>query len=488
MVASLLAACGARSGVLVDDGSTDFGASGASAGQSGIRTAGAPGRAGAPFGGAPSAGAPFGGAPSAGAPGAGGGPTTACTPDGSNCPNGFACIAGSCLTKCDSLEQCRPDRFCAEGSACPLRAKHIAAGVSDTCAVLVDDSVRCWGDGDAGQLGDGLANTSTTPVTVKAVAGAASGIDQIELGVLFACAVTALGQGSCWGAGDLGQLGAGTLDASSTPVPTLGSGPMGKLLQVGAGRYHACGIWAGGEVRCWGANFDGQLGTGDTMSTVKPVPIAAKPDPNIHRVSSGDSHSCLLISGGLARAKVRCWGDNSELQLGVSGPTHSSTPLDLDLPGKTADISDLQAGAYHNCVLRSDGSVLCWGDNSQQQLGVPLPTLSAVPQLVKLPAGAYAVAISAGEHHTLALLKDGRVLCWGNAAACGVQTMNGTGPVAIGNLDPPGNFPTAISAGATHSCALMSDGSVRCWGSNYDGALGTPATEYAATATPVRPW
>jgi hypothetical protein len=114
--------------------------------------------------------------------------------------------------------------------------------------------------------------------------------------------------------------------------------------------------------------------------------------------------------------------------------------------------------------------------------------LSAQSVPVDLPSGTFAVAISAGERHTLALLKDGRVMCWGNSAACGVSSMNGTAPVAIGNLDPPGKFPTAISAGSTHSCALMSDGSVRCWGSNYDGALGTPATEYSATAAPVLPW
>ena len=485
LAASLLAACGARSTVLLDDFAR--GAGGASAGRSRTTTAGAP-NAGAPNAGAPNAGAPNAGTPNAGAPGAGAGPT-ACTGNGVNCPNGFACVGGTCLTQCDSIKQCRPDRFCAAGTACPPKATHIAAGVSDTCAALVDGTVRCWGDGDAGQLGDGLARTSNVPITVKPIVGAASGIRQLELGTLFACAVTGDGQGSCWGAGDLGQLGAGSLDASSAPIP-INAAAGTQLSALGAGQYHACGIWKGGEVRCWGANFEGQLGTGDTMSTVSPVPIDAPADPATLLVRSGDAHSCILVGAAMSGSQsVRCWGDNSELQLGDTGFLHSTTPLSVpDVVVQNAGILDLAAGAYHTCALYTDGKVRCWGDNSQQQLGVIDPPLSAQARLVNLPAGSYAVAISAGEHHTCVLLKDRRVMCWGNDAASGTDGDGSTAPIAIRGLASTDNYPTAIAAGSTHTCALMSDGAVRCWGSNYDGALGVRLVNYSAQALPVQAW
>ena len=486
----LLAACGSREGLwlgepAVDDaGSAGSGSAGRGGGSI---SAGAPNHAGAPpvSGGAPGAGAPGAGAPGAGA----GGAPIACTGDGVNCPNGFNCIAGTCTTHCESREQCRADRFCAGGDACSLKATQIASGSSDTCVLLVDGSVRCWGDGQAGQLGDGSQETSATPVTVKPIQNSNGGIRELTLGMSFACAVVALGRGSCWGAGDLGQLGAGNLNPSSTPVPIANINGGDPLLSIGAGRYHACGLFSSGSVRCWGANFDGQLGDATTTSQVSPVLIAAAPDPTTIQVVSGDAHTCIL-SGQQAPGlqTVRCWGDNSSLQLGVNGLTRSSSPVTLPSAIATnSNIVDLAAGANHTCALNEDGTLLCWGDNSQGQLGVPQPTQSAQPrQVLGLPTPELPIAISAGEHHSCALMSNQTVVCWGNGMASGSMSAN-TPAVRIAGLSGD-NVPTAIAAGKTHTCALMLDGSARCWGSNNDGALGVPDIGSSVAAIPVQAW
>ncbi len=78
------------------------------------------------------------------------------------------------------------------------------------------------------------------------------------------------------------------------------------------------------------------------------------------------------------------------------------------------------------------------------------------------------------------------MLCWGNGAASGLPVTT-TAPVRILGLSED-NAPVAIAAGATHTCALMMDGSARCWGSNNDSALGVPDIEYSASAVVVRPW
>jgi alpha-tubulin suppressor-like RCC1 family protein len=485
-VALFLAACGSREGLFLDDAFTDTaGVGGASVARAGAFSAGAPSRAGAPpiAGGAPGAGAFSAGAGGAVAAGAGGA-AVACMTGGFECPNGFDCIDGACATHCTSSAQCRDNHFCA-GYTCPLKALQIAAGVSDTCVSLVDGSLRCWGDGTAGQLGDGLQLTSSAPVAVQPVPNQDSGLGRLALGNAFACVVTLAGTGSCWGAGDLGQLGAGTLNPSPTPVQIAGFGSADPLLAIAAGRYHACGLLNSGGVHCWGANFDGQLGDGSTTSSV--VPVATAENPTNSRIASGDAHTCVLSGGAqIGDQSVLCWGDNSELQLGAPGIPNSTTPVSVQgLDSPTGVAIELAAGSYHTCARYSDGPVRCWGDNSQQQLGAPLPT-QAQPFQVDL-GQEYALQVSAGERHTCALMNVNEVRCWGNGAASGMGVNAApTAPVPVQGLAD--SAVSSIAAGATHTCALMADGSVRCWGSNNDGALGVPNLEYSATAVQVLPW
>ncbi len=507
----LLAACGGRDGLLLggppnaaQSGAGSGGSAGAHVGSGGASSAGAPFQAGAPAqgGAAPIAGAPSGGAGAGGEPsggtsggataGAGGSAPVKCMSDATNCPNGFVCAAsGFCETRCESSQQCRPDHFCAVGNAvCPSKALQIAAGVSDTCVVVADGSVHCWGDGDAGQLGDGVQMSSTPPVTVEPIPGGNAGLKQLSLGNSFSCAVTLDGSGSCWGAGDLGQLGIGTLNPSPVPVALAGLAPMtDRLISIGAGRFHACAVTAAGKVLCWGANFTGQLGDNTQTSRTSPAPTVPPYLPQAERVVSGDAHACALLGAHQPGAQVvMCWGSDQFGQLGWGKHTDSSTPVAV--PGATIPgdvIVDISSGANHTCTLYQSGDLRCWGDNSEMQVGLGAPFNAYEPVLVQgLPIGEQPLALSAGRRNTCVLTDQHSVTCWGRGAASGAATET-TPPTRVYGF-PTDDVPIAIAAGESHGCAITQSGSVRCWGSNNDGALGSPGFDSAISAVAVLPW
>ncbi len=181
------------------------------------------------------------------------------------------------------------------------------------------------------------------------------------------------------------------------------------------------------------------------------------------RISTGLAHTCALTESG----QVKCLGDNSYGQLG-SG-THADSRVLADVQGLKDPVVAVRAGGYHTCALTTAGAVTCWGANEKGQLGNNLSYESTVPTAVSaLPGGVK--AISAGGSHTCALLADGTVRCWGDNAfgqlGNGTRTSSST-PVPVRNLKGV----TAISAGAGHTCAIAATG-VWCWGNNIMGQLG----------------
>lgn len=347
-------------------------------------------------------------------------------------------------------------------------ARAVAAGGSHSCAVLTTGAVRCWGRNNLGQLGNGrTAFFELAPVAVAELDGpvlslALSGAEDVFFDG-FSCAVLASGKAVCWGYNGVGQLGEGSVLARTTPTEVVDLGP--GVAEVGVGGYHTCARNEAGAVSCWGANFVGQLGDGTVIDRPRAVPVNGL-GAGVRQLAIGFRHSCALLpSGG-----VRCWGENRFGQVG-NGAVALSQPVPVDVQGLAGPVARLSAGYDHTCALLVAGGLQCWGSNAFGQLGDgsrnDRPSAGAVQGL-----GGNVAAFSAGGRHSCVVLASGAARCWGwnNVGQLG----NGGQEDALLPTDVSGLGAgvAGISAGFTHSCAVLASGEVRCWGNNAAGQLG----------------
>jgi hypothetical protein len=294
------------------------------------------------------------------------------------------------------------------------------------------------------------------------------------------------------------------VDEIGTEPPVVSLSASERVTAISSLGDHTCVLLSTGAVKCWGVNTYGQLGLGDTnhrgdgpgeaASTAVAVDLGS--GVTATAIAAGWDHTCALLSSGA----VKCWGVNTYGQLGL-GDTNSRgdganemgdnlSAVDL---GSSVTVIAIAAGGFHTCALLSSGAMKCWGynftgalglddwsnDRGDQpgEMGANLPT-------VDLGSGVTATAIVGGRLHTCALLSTGTVTCWGDDAVA--QLGQGAG-VTYGNRgDGPGEMgsslvavnlgsgvtATAIAAGQYHTCALLSRGAVKCWGENWDGQLG----------------
>jgi len=253
-------------------------------------------------------------------------------------------------------------------------------GDSHTCGILSDGTVECLAANETGEAGDGTFLVRPDPVAVMTVAGAT----QVQTAGLspFACALAG-GHVWCWGINDSRQLGDGATvvhsscvsgpsryDCSNVPVEVAG---ITDATQIAVGGSHVCALFATGTVQCWGANYYGQLGTGDRMDSAVPVDVTGLTDAV--EIAAGDGHTCARRMGGT----VVCWGSNRRGEIGdgmmdghsvcTFGATSidcSSTPVAVTGVTGAAEIT---AGFKHTCARTTAGEVFCWGFNEFKQIG-----------------------------------------------------------------------------------------------------------------------
>jgi len=340
-------------------------------------------------------------------------------------------------------------------------ASSVSAGGFHTCALLTSGGVKCWGENDYGQLGNGNNTNSNVPVDVS---GLSSGVSAISEGLIHTCAVLTSGGVKCWGYNYFGELGNGSNNDSNVPVDV--SGLSSGVSAISAGQVHTCALLTSGGVKCWGDNYYGELGNGTNTDSYVPVDVLGL-SSGVSAISAGGNHTCVLLTSG----GVKCWGDNYDGELGNGNNTNSNVPVNVS--GLSSGVSAISAGSLHTCALTSSGGVKCWGRNYYGQLGNGNTADSNVPVDVSgLSSGVS--AISAGSLHTCALTSSGGVKCWG---------FNGTGQLGNGTWSNSSNVlpvdvsglssgVSAIDAGNGHTCALLTSGGVKCWGDNYHGELG----------------
>jgi alpha-tubulin suppressor-like RCC1 family protein len=194
----------------------------------------------------------------------------------------------------------------------------------------------------------------------------------VSSGWVSACALLLDGTIQCWGQNQLGELGNGTVTYNSlVPVTVVG---ITNANAIAAGYYQTCAVLAGGTVQCWGYNAEGQLGNGTTTNSSVPITV---PGITADSVVLGDAcqQTCALLTDGT----VQCWGDNSQGELGNGTTTNSAVPVTV--VGIT-NVAAVVAGQCHACALITGGTIQCWGDNRAGELGNGTTTNSSVPVTV----------------------------------------------------------------------------------------------------------
>lgn len=394
-------------------------------------------------------------------------------------------------------------------------AAAIAAGAAHVCVILDDATVKCWGLNNWGQLGLGDANgrgdqPSEMGDSLPVVAlGTGRTAKRLSLGAFHSCAVLDDDTLKCWGQNANGAIGTGDLASrgdgpgemgDALPVVSLGTSRTVKSLA--AGGIHTCAVLDNDALKCWGYNAEGMLGLGDRnnrgdqsgeMGDNLPA-VSLGTGRTARRVMATYINTCVELDTG----SLKCWGAPYSGMLGI-GPSErrGDTPGDMGdaLPsfslGSASAIASFASGfAYHyGCALLQNGTAKCWGANSYGQLGIDRSShvgddagdTGTRLTYVSLGTGATPVSVGSGEYHSCALLADGRVKCWGANlwGTSGVgDTLRHDGRASyMGDNLPAVNLGSGRTAkklyvGSNHSCAILDNDSVKCWGQNSYGQLG----------------
>lgn len=396
----------------------------------------------------------------------------------------------------------------------------VAVARQFSCARFVNGKVKCWGINDAGQLG--LGDTLDRGATLGAMGDALPYVDlgagrtakALTAGEDHVCTILDDSRVKCWGNNGFGQLGLGDTQTrgndpgqmgDSLSFVNLGTGRTAKAL--GLGTYHTCALLDNNQVKCWGQNADGQLGLGDQLGRGDEPGEMGDALPYVDlgagrsatAISASRSHTCALLDTN----QVKCWGTNGAGQLGLGDKLSRG-----DEPGEMGDLLssvDLGAGrsvlSIHagmgdqTCAVLDNSKVKCWGYNSvngqlglgdAQSRGDGAGEMADALPYVDLGAGRTAKRVAPGNTYTCGLLDNDRVKCWG---------INDSGQLGLGDNQPRGNalgqmgdalplvelgtgrLVKSLAVGAFHSCAVLDNERVKCWGQNTKGQLGLGDTQ-----------
>ena len=336
----------------------------------------------------------------------------------------------------------------------------ISAGFEHSCAVY-NGSAWCWGTGRFGRLGDGSNGTTyrSRPVGVE---GLNDGVTAIAAGGTHSCAIQN-GAAKCWGAHHNGRLGRGPVTPANAPIPAAVSGLDGGVTAIAAGRFSSCAI-QDGIAKCWGSQSSyGILGDGSGSSeSLTPVKVSGL-DGGVTAITIGIQHACAI-----QRGSAWCWGRNSSGQLGNDSQVQSPVAVRVEgLEGR--DVTAIAVGFAHSCAV-VNATARCWGLDSNGQLGDSGANTNSRLSVLVQGLDGRVTAIAAGGYHNCAIV-DAAARCWGlNDREQLGNDSQAQSSVAV-RVEGLEDGVTAIAAGDKHSCAVHY-GFIKCWGQNAGGQLG----------------
>jgi len=321
---------------------------------------------------------------------------------------------GFCLLDSNGTVGCYGSGYATTGSG-QLSFKSLWYVKETVCGTKLNNTVWCWGRNDSGQFGTGTvaANANavaSTQVTNFFDVATAVGVRDVAQGLNHGCARWSNNTIKCWGGNDVySQLGDYTrMTRQSQAAPWRFGGVIApnnfapSFKTLASGGDHSCNVTSAGLIRCWGSNTDGQLGNGTTTDSLTPVTIIGH--VNWVGVAAGGKHTCGVKSDG----SLWCWGRNDWGQLGTGNYVSSSSPVQVS---GVSNIADIQLGDLFTCIRKTDGTVMCWGDNSYAQLGDGTLNPATTPQAV--PGLRDVTSLDLGDSHACVLKANTSMWCWG---------------------------------------------------------------------------
>ncbi len=384
----------------------------------------------------------------------------------------------------------------------PLDNATLTSSGRTHCMILNDNSIRCWGENNRGQLGDGtrgderhyLTNVSLPAGKIpRSISGNSADMNSGENG--YFCAIMDDGSLYCWGYNGDGQMGSGNSCTGSSYIndcngnsgissPTQVTLPTGRIATaISTGGNFMCTILDDGSVWCWGDNSYGQLGVGNSSNSgnwrYTPNPVMMPTGSSAVAIASGGRHSCMIIQDG----RAFCWGYNYYGQIG-DGTSDTFNAI-RNLPTQVYSASDyisISAGYEFTCAITTLYSLECWGNNNDRQIGYSTSNPDwkyVTPKTVTLPSNLEVRSISTGASSACAILETMETYCWGDdnngrintAYNCAGDYTNGCS--GSSRMTPaPYLLPTnrgAVAmtlAGWQSMCLLIDNGGLYC--SGYD--------------------
>lgn len=380
-----------------------------------------------------------------------------------------------------TTDQWQPQMVVLSDGTTAAQFDQISVGNQQACGLTTDGTAQCWGNNEAGALGNASNTDSTKAVNVD---GAVK-FKAISVGSEFTCAIAADDLGYCWGKGWDGELGNSVWANQNTPqkVGTAGT-QWWSFDKISAGGNHTCGIEkTSKKIYCWGLNQAGELGTGDLSSSATPVTEAAR-STQYTQVIAGDAVTCAITTTNA----TQCWGTNNDGAAGINAPNHQLSPVTLTGAPQFASISTTKTeNAPAMCgVENSTNKIYCWGNGTSARFGMNTTPLHQYPP-AEVP-GAYAFSQFAGGGFENCLLDaSGTPMCWGMGWSGGLGLGDFTSravPTALSSLSL-----SQISRSDYHACGVSKKtgeiGKIYCWGGDSYGQLGKPATNNITTPTAI---
>jgi alpha-tubulin suppressor-like RCC1 family protein len=369
-----------------------------------------------------------------------------------------------------------------------LGAMLAASGAIAAAASAGVPGVAGWGAGTNGELGNG-STTANVSLFAPLSGAFTTNVTQVAAGTNFGLALRSNGIVLAWGSNSAGQLGVPGSGESRVPIDITS---LNKVIAISACYEEALALREGpegNEVYYWGSNENGVPGaSAPTHDTEITGAVAVAAGCEDRKVTGNQATNLALLANG----HVLAWGNGEAGQLGNGESGKGVKSLKpVEVSGITNAIA-VASGGGQCLALLSTGKVVAWGENNAGQLGIGSTTDQSTP--VPITSLSSVVAVAAGDEDSLALIggeaEPGTVKGWGsnNQGQIGTEVgeIGSTTPIKVAGLGGV----TAISAGAhrgidtTHNLALLESGTVKAWGGNKDGELGNGETG-GSSATPV---